>query len=56
MSTVLAQSAGVVDGGWSYVIAAYAATWIFFLGYTVSLVVRRRSADRNADQPIREDS
>ena len=46
---VLAQApAGVVEGGWSYVGAAYAATWLFFVGYAVSLVVRGRSAESEA--------
>ena len=36
---------GVVAGGWEYVYAAYGVTWLFFLGYTVSLFVRQRAAD-----------
>ncbi len=31
---------GVVQGGWEYVTAAYAVTWIAFGGYAVSLWVR----------------
>jgi CcmD family protein len=40
---------GVVEGGWGYVIAAYATTWLFFLGYTASLIVRRASAEKGEE-------
>jgi len=41
MIHVFAQ-AGMVQGGWSYVVAAYTATWIFVLGYAASLWLRGR--------------
>ena len=31
---------GELQGGWEFVIAAYAITWIFFGGYTISLWLR----------------
>ena len=31
---------GVIEGNWSYVIAAYAVTWLFLGGYAVSLALR----------------
>ncbi len=33
---------GVVTGGWEFVTAAYALTWILFAGYTLSLWLRAR--------------
>ncbi len=38
-----AANTGAVSGGWEYVIAAYVITWLFFVGYTVSLVARRHA-------------
>lgn len=35
---------GAVEGGWSYVTAAYVVTWLFFAGYAVSLYLRSREA------------
>ena len=29
-----------VTGGWGYVIAAYTLTWVFLIGYAVSLWIR----------------
>lgn len=37
---------GVIHGGWNYVWAAYAVFWIGLALYTVSLIVRTRSAHR----------
>ena len=31
---------GELQGGWEYIIAAYAVTWLFFGGYAVSLWLR----------------
>ena len=31
---------GVLEGGWSYINAAYIATWLFLVGYAVSLQIR----------------
>jgi len=31
---------GVITGSWSYVWAAYIVTWVFFGGYTVSILLR----------------
>ena len=44
----LLATVGAIEGGWSYVIAAYAVTWIMLGGYAVSLVVRARS---NSEPP-----
>lgn len=33
---------GVVQGGWSYVIVVYAASWLVFLGYGGALLLRSR--------------
>lgn len=33
---------GEVTGAWSYVWAAYGVTWLFFAGYTASLLLRLR--------------
>jgi hypothetical protein len=33
---------GVIVGGWEYVTAAYAATWIFFVGYAIRLFLLSR--------------
>ena len=33
---------GVVQGGWEYVTAAYVVTWLVFVVYAASLVVRAR--------------
>jgi uncharacterized membrane protein len=33
---------GVVTGGWEFVTAAYALTWIMFAGYALSLWRRGR--------------
>jgi hypothetical protein len=37
-----AQGMGMIDGGMGYVYAAYGITWVFFLGYAVSLYTRGR--------------
>ena len=42
MIVTFAQQAGMVQGGWSYVTAAYVITWLFFVGYAASLATRRR--------------
>ncbi len=34
---------GVIVGGWEYVTAAYAATWIFFGSYAIRLYLLSRS-------------
>lgn len=44
-------AAGVLDGGWSYIWAAYAMTWTFLLGYAVYVNARRFLATRTADAP-----
>ena len=31
---------GILEGGWEYVTAAYLITWVFFVGYTISLWTR----------------
>lgn len=47
MTVLLAQTyaEGVVQGGWSYVIGAYAAVWLVLAGYAVNLRFRRRAAE-----------
>ena len=37
-----AAEVGVVTGGWGFVTAAYALTWIMFVGYAFSLWRRGR--------------
>lgn len=39
-SIFAAGGSGALEGGWEFVWAAYAATWIFFVGYSVSLLWR----------------
>ncbi len=36
---------GIVTGGWEYVYAAYAVSWIALIGYTVSLWLRWPQAE-----------
>lgn len=36
--------AGVIVGGWGYVIAAYVVTWLSLGGYAISLWLRRPQA------------
>jgi len=38
---------GVIGGGWSFVIAAYAVTAFVFITYTISLFVRRGEGSRS---------
>lgn len=47
MMVLLAQTPadGVIRGGWEYVIAAYAITWLVLVGYAVNLYFRRRAAE-----------
>ncbi len=35
---------GMIQGGWEFVIAAYALTWISLVAYIVSLWVRSKRA------------
>lgn len=37
MTPETAMTDGVVTGGWEFVTAAYALTWVMFLGYAFSL-------------------
>ena len=37
---------GVIVGGWSYVIVAYAVTFAGLIAHTLSLIVRRRHLRR----------
>jgi len=34
---------GIIEGGWSFVIAAYAITWVALLIYTWSIYARGRT-------------
>jgi hypothetical protein len=40
--------AGVIAGGWEYVIAAYVVTGAVLLGYTLSVFLRLRAESRRA--------
>ena len=42
----MAMPEGVIVGGWSYVVAAYAITGVVFAGYAWSLL-RRNRAERS---------
>jgi len=42
MIAPFAQGMGMIQGGTGYVYAAYAITWLFFVGYAVSLWSRSR--------------
>jgi hypothetical protein len=37
---------GMIEGGWEYVVAAYAVTVVFFGGYLLTLWARYRAATR----------
>ncbi len=41
----LLATMGAIEGGWNYVIAAYAVTWIMLGGYAVSLFLREIALD-----------
>lgn len=43
-----AQQTGVLEGGWTYIWAAYGLTWLAFGGYALSLVVRGRGRGGDA--------
>ena len=36
---------GIVDGGWTFVTAAYVLTWVMLIGYTLSLWIRSREEE-----------
>ncbi len=40
MIPVLTTLTGQIDGGWEFVWASYAVTWLFLAGYTLSLWLR----------------
>jgi len=40
-STETPVADGILDGGWTYIWAAYGVTWTFLAGYAVSLLIRR---------------
>ena len=44
---ILPAQTGVLQGGWEYITAAYAVTWLFLAGYTLSLWLRRPSGDES---------
>jgi hypothetical protein len=37
---------GMIDGGWSYVWAAYGITWFVLLAYFISLFLRLREESK----------
>ncbi len=39
---------GVIQGGWDYVIAAYAVTGVVFVAYGISVYARLRAATRRS--------
>jgi hypothetical protein len=51
MTVFATAGSGVVSGGWEYVYAAYGVTWLFFLGYGISLFIRQRAADARSEDP-----
>jgi hypothetical protein len=46
------MSAGVVSGGWNFVIAAYAVTFSVLFIYGVSLVTRLREERSRANEEV----
>lgn len=44
MTVVFAQ-AGMIQGRYEFVVAAYVITWVFFVGYAGSLYLRRREEE-----------
>ena len=44
----LLATMGAIEGGWSYIIAAYVVTWVMLGGYAISLFMRARN---NSEQP-----
>lgn len=45
MMSVVAAEMGRIEGGWSFVIAAYTITWGTFALYAASLWVRARNVE-----------
>ena len=45
----------MIEGGWSYVWAAYLVTWLGLLAYAASLLVRSRELDREAPPDAKVD-
>lgn len=41
---------GVIEGGWSYVWAAYVVTAVALIGYVAAVLARYRRERRNAPQ------
>ena len=44
-----AMAEGVLEGGWSFIWAAYIMTWCFLLGYAIYVNVRREMSRPPAD-------
>ena len=42
---------GVIEGGWSYVVASYAVVWAGIIIYAGSLFMRRARAEQDAAPP-----
>ena len=42
------ETAGVIQGGWGFVVAAYTVVWGGLLVYATSLFLRRRRSARDA--------
>jgi len=47
----LLATMGAIEGGWSYVIAAYVVTWILLGGYALSLLLRTRNSSERPHDP-----
>ena len=47
----LLATMGAIEGGWSYVIAAYIVTWIMLGGYALSLFLRGRNPSEQPHEP-----
>jgi len=41
---------GAIEGGWEYVWSAYGITVVVLIGYTISVLLRWRSAVRRRDR------
>ena len=47
----LLATMGAIEGGWSYIIAAYVVTWVMLGGYALSLFVRARNPSEQPHEP-----
>lgn len=45
---IVLATTGRIVGGWEFVWAAYGVTWLFLVGYFVSLWLRSRNAEEGS--------